>query len=383
MITILVTDRHLVPAGDPLSGWTSLDVTANFNAAGSGTLVAPATPDVLTQVNSDGARLVVIRDGAVFLAGPVEKPGPFDWSADGREQGEPGVITLSFTDDLARIAEMLTYPDPTAASTAQTVTAWTATAANGEVVMRDLVNTNCGPGALSARQIEQLALGTLSGVGGNVTITTRFEPLTDVLRTVALAAGGLGFRTTQQNGQILFDVYAPTDLTGRVRFSRGLGNLREVHYNPQAPTVTAAIVGGDGTGSSRTVRERIDSTAVGRWWRMEQFVNRGDTSSTTEMDQAGDAALAQGAEQAQLAVVAIDLGDQRYGVDYGLGDRVSVEIYPGTEVADVVRAVNLTASPDGGEVVSPLIGSASTTTDSATVTALRDIERRLGRTERN
>jgi hypothetical protein len=379
-ITLLVTDANLVPVGDPVSGWTEVIATPAFNTVGSGQVTMPATPPVLDQINADGARMVVIRDGAYFLGGPIEKPGPFDWSLDqGSDAADPGVVTVSFADDLALLAARRTYPDPAHASTAQTADYYTASAVNAETLLRALVNLNAGPGALAARRVPQLILGTAAGVGTNVNLTTRFEPLADVLRTVALAGGNLGFRTVQVGDNIVFTVYDPTDLAAQIRFSRGLGNLRAIHYDPETPTVTAAIVGGDGTGTGRTIRERVDlSTTV----RLEEFVNRADTTDTTEMDQAGDEALAQGGERAQLSVVAIDTAVQRYGRDYALGDIVTVEIYPGLAITDVVRAVALTATPEAGEVVNPLIGADSTTTVSRMFAQYRQLERRLGRLER-
>lgn len=380
-IKILVTDGNLVPLGDPIEQWTSLSLKLQFNAVGSGTVVLPALPDVLSRVIANRARLLVIRDGAYFMGGPIEAPGPFD-RVTGSDAEQPGQLTIGFADDLAWIANETTYPDPTHASTAQTAAYYTATSTNAETLMRDLVNLNAGPGALAPRQVPALALGSVAGVGTPVNYSTRFEPLCDALRAVALAGGGLGFRTIQSAGQILFEVYQPADLSNRVRFSWGLGNLLEVHYTPQAPTATVAIVGGDGTGSSRTIRERVNSAAVTRWGRIEVFVNQGATSDTTQMDQAGDQALADGGEQAQLSVVAVDADGQRYGTDYQLGDIVAVEVYPGLQISEVVRAVTLTATPDSGEVVSPLIGSDSTITDLPTLKRLRQIEARLGQLER-
>lgn len=383
LITVLITDRDLVPVGDPIAEWTSLDSVLKFNEPAASSITLPATNTILDQVNTDGGRIVLMRDGAIWSAGPIERTGPYTWSAAAGESSGTGQLTVSWTDDLALIAGRLTYPDPTAAETAQATDFYEVTATNAETIMRGLVNLNAGPGALTARRIPQLALGSVAGVGSNIDVKTRFEPVTDVLRSAALAGGGLGFRTRQSGSSILFEVYAPADRTGRIRYSRGLGNLRSFSYEPEAPTCTTAIVGGDGTGSSRTIRSSSDSTATARWWRLERWVNQSSETSTTVMDQAAAEALAAGAERAQLRAETVDTADQRYGVDYQLGDRVSVELYPGVEIAEVVRAVRLTASPDQGEVVTPLIGSSDATTDPRLVALYRSIERRLGRLERS
>lgn len=387
---VLITDRDLNVLGDPVQ-WTSLDVTLRFNEPASGTFTAPASPGLLAQVEGDDTdsarRVVVIRDGAVLVAGPVEQSGPQKWAVDGQDS-DPGTVTVAFSDDLALIATRVTYPTPTAVATAQTIDArWTATG-NAEDIMRSLVNLNAGPGALTARRVPKLILGADMGVGSSITFGTRFEPLCDALRSAAIAGGGLGFRTQQVGTDVEFQVYAPTNRTtgaGAVRFSRGLANLRSYEYEQATPTGTVAIVGGKDEGTSRVVVERVNTTAVSRWWRMEAFVDQRQSDDTVvdpdELNQAGDEELTRSAAAARLSAVTVDTGDQRYGVHYQLGDRVGIELISGVSVSDVVRAVHLTVSPNDGEQISALIGSQESSTDPLWVTHIRDLARRLGRLE--
>lgn len=384
-ITLLITDRDLQAIGDPIAGWTTLDVTLRFNEPASGMFQAPRTAVSAAQL-APGNRVVVIRDGEVVCAGPIEAPGPESWSVEGQASGA-GTVEVRFADDLASVVARVTYPNPAAAATAQTSTArWTATDEAGDVI-RSLVNLNAGPGALTARQVPQLVLGAGAGAGATITFGTRFEPLGDALRSVAITGGGLGFRTRQDmdTNLVVFDVYQPQDLTGTVRFSPGLGNLRSYRYEPQAPAATVAIVGGQDAGTSRVVVERANATAVSDWGRLETFVDRrqsDDTAgSTDELDQAGDEELARRAETARLSSVTVDTDDQRYGTHYQLGDRVSVELMSGVEVVDVVRAVHLQVTPDAGEVVTALIGSQDASSDPQWLTYLRDLARRLDRLE--
>ncbi len=382
-IQILFTDRNLVPVGDPLPVWRELDIVGRFNEPGSGSFKSPVTPDLLDQVQP-GNRVVVIRDGQEFLAGPIEKPGPYQWSlGNSGDDAGAGLLTVTFAEDEALVAGRTVYPDPTVAATAQTTAAyWTRTAANAELVLRDAVNLNAGPGALLARRVPGLVLGTLAGVGSNVTITSRWEPLGDLLRRVALAGGGLGYRTHQVGQSIAFQVYQPRDLTGAVRFSRGLGNLRAITYEPEAPTATVAIVGGPGELEARTIREVVDSAGAASWWRLETFLDQTQTSVTAELDQAGADALASAGEQARLTTVTIDTPTQRYGYEYGLGDRVSVELYPGVEIQDVVRGFHLQANPKTGEIVTAVIGTQEASRDPGWLKIGRDLARRLSQLER-
>lgn len=381
MITLLFTDGALHPIGQPIARFISVVATLNFNAPASVTVTLPALPEYL-DVAAPGNRLQVIRDGKILVAGPVEYQGAISWSVGGQAQdAEPGLLTVAATDDSVWLGCRIVYPDPAAMATAQTATSfYTLTATNTETAMRDLVNLNAGPGALTARRVPNLTLGTLAGVGSSVNVRSRFDPVSDKLRATAIAGGGLGYRVVEDGGALKFVVFQPADLSSSVRFSRGLGNLRSIQYTPQAPTATVAIVGGDGTGTSRTVVERSNSSAVATWGRIETFVND-NSGDTTDLNQAGDTALTSAAEQGQLVVQAIDTPLVKFGRDYPLGAKVSVEIYPGLDLVDVVRSVTVTATKDG-EVVNVQIGTASASSDPTYVRKLRELDRRLGQLER-
>lgn len=380
-VTLLVTDRNLAPVGDPISTWTNLDIVGRFNEPISGSFNAPADTDLMAQLQP-GNRIVVVRDGAVFTAGPIEKPGPFQWEAGGGDNGGRGKVTVHFADDSALVAGKLAYPDPARDATTQTTaTSWTMTA-SAEAVMRALVNVNAGPGALAYRRVPQLVLGALAGIGSTITLTLRYDPLGDALRSAAIAGGGLGYRVAQIGTTIEFQVYAPVDRSAHVRFSRELGNLRSLTFDPEAPTVTAAIVAGQGEGTARQIREVTDATAIASWWRLEAFVDQRQTAVLAELDAAGREALASGGEQAKLTTVTIDTVDQRYGRDYVLGDIVAVELWPGAEVADVVRGFHFQANPKSGEVMTAVIGSQEATRDPRWLAVGRDLYRRIGRLER-
>lgn len=384
MIDLLVTDKSLSVVGDPLSGWTDLQATLNFNEPASGQVTLPAYPEYMALLQP-GNRLMVMRDGEIWCAGPLEVPQEFSWGVGGDvNEPDPGKVTLSFSDDLARVAGYVTYPNP-AASFASQVTATDnvrqITATNAETIIRTLVNENCGPGALVARRIEQLAMDAVAGVGSSTSISTRFEALLDVCRTVA-ATDGLGFRTRQDmaSNQILFGVYEPTDRTATARFSTGLGNLVSVSFKLGAPTATAELVQGGDTGSR--VYIEVNSSAEADWYRVEKLVDQsGTTNANGELTQAGNLELGNDNPQATLATVTVDTDDLKAGRDFGIGDLVTVELPTGLEVVDVVRSITLNATPKGGEVVTSVIGTQDATTSSYIVKTVRNLARKLGRLE--
>jgi hypothetical protein len=386
-IQLLVTDRNLNFVGDPLAKWTKLSCDLNFNAPASGTLELPAWPQHM-ELLQPGNRLVVMRDGAIWCAGPLEEPQDYKW--DLSQNAGVGTVTVGFTDDLARIAGYLTYPEPAKSFTMQTTTnnvvrRWPAR--NAEAIIRDVVNENCGPGAQPVRQIERLVLDVVAGVGGVRSLSTRFEPLLDACRTVA-ATDGLGFRTRQVDDEIRFGVYQPADLTATARFSYGLGNLQSVGFTMAAPLATSELVmGGDDPAQDATppnVREfvEVSSGQAADWYRVEKLIEEsGKTNTDGELAQAGVLALGDDNPQSSLSTVTVDTPSLKAGRDYQLGDRVTVVLPTGLEVADIVQTIHLEATPDDGEQVTTVIGNSDKTTTTATVRAVRDLARRLGRLE--
>ncbi|WP_304455866.1 siphovirus ReqiPepy6 Gp37-like family protein [Nocardiopsis sp. YSL2] len=381
-IQLLITDEDLVVQGDPIDGWTNLDSTLRFNEPASGSVELPAHPEVMAQLQP-GNRIVVIRDQAFWCAGPLEIPQDYAWSVGDSSEPDPGKVSVSFSDDLARIAGYITWPDPALAWGSQPTTdSRQILNTNAETIIRTLVDENCGPGALAARQIPHLVLDTLAGVGTDTSVNTRFEGLLAACRRAAVNGGAIGFRTRQDGTQIVFGVYQPADLTGTARFSRGLGNLRSVQFKQSAPSVTHALVAG-GEDAARTYTEVADTTAADSWWRVEKFVDQSSIADDTngELTNAGNEELAGGSAPVELATVTVDTEDLKAGHDFFLGDRVTVELPTGLEVTDVVRSIHLQATPNGGEYVSSLIGSAEATSDPQTVRLIRDLGRRLGRLE--
>jgi hypothetical protein len=387
---VYFTAPDLSLIGQFIDEYTDLQVVLRFNGVDTMVLTAPASPE-LSALAQPGNRLEVLRDdgdGWTYLTGgPIEKPGDQDWSADGGATADPGQIVIYAADDRAELAKRRTYPTPGNDFEHQTVTGKrTFTATNAEVAMRALVNEQAGPGALTNRKVANLVLGTLASVGSNVTYSSRFNLLTDDLRAIARAGGGLGYRIVRTAAPALaFEVFVPADRSGTVRYSRALGNLRAYSYRSAAPTATVALVGGDGTGTSRVFKEVANSAALAAGWTRNEVFVADDTTDTTELTQNGENALAEAGETAQLVATAIDNSDQRFGRDYGLGDVVGVEIDGVGFITDVVTAVTITVATGGtaaGETVQPQIGTGDPFTDSATLRLLRRLDQRLGRLER-
>lgn len=389
-VKILVADSNLKLLGPPLVGWDKLDCTRKLNEVGTGSFTVPATDTYVAQLTTPGNRIHVMLDDKEWISGPIEQPGAYSWSVGGDDSG-PGNISIGFADNLAYLTWRLIYPNPAAAATAQgTTKQYQSTGVNNNTEIRNLVNKNAGPGALTARQIPHLVLGTAAtGIGGNVTVTARFDALTDILRDIASQQGSLVFDVLMNaSNQLEFNVRAPVDRSGKVVFSRSRNNLSSLTTDPQAPTANAAIVFPDVDNTDQTITERTNSASITAWGRVEKGVSRTDldgtpttAQKTAQWQQDGDLALLDGHESVNITATVVDTADQQYGVHYLMGDTVTVELVQGTYTTDVVSQVQLTASPSDGVRVVPTIGNGNDKVGDPIIALVRDITRRVGRLE--
>lgn len=378
--TILVTDADLNVLGDPITTWTSIDVTLRFNEPGSGQFVAPGDDWIRDQLQA-GCRVVVIRNGVVLISGPMEDY--LEEQSDDGENAGVGTVTVSFGDDLAKIVARQAYQNPALTPETQATDHWTFTG-NAEDGLRQFVDTQAGPGARAERRIPHLVLGSDNGVGTSITVSADLMgPAGDLMRDMASTGGGLGFRAVQDtaNQQILFQVYQPADKSNSVRFGFGLGNLKYRSYQLSAPKVTTVIVGGQGTGADRYVTARTNSAEEASWGRYESLVSARGTAA--DLADQGDKALADGAATTRVVASVVDTEDQRFPDDYGLGDKVAIEGRRGTDFADVVQNVHIQVYATAGEIVSAMVGSQAATTDPYWVKRLQDIDAKLNQLARS
>ncbi|MGK5677527.1 Gp37-like protein [Actinoplanes sp. URMC 104] len=399
--TILVTDPNLNVLGDPLHEWSSLQATIKWKEPGSGQVVIPAYRYVLEQL-VPGCRIVIIRrvlgQSKVLIGGPMEQM--LRERGDDGENGGVGKVTVTFADDLSSLATRLTYPNPALLPQDQTTDYWTYSG-NPEQGMLTLVNTQCGPGARSERRIPKLTVAPFSGISGTGTVALgptsdvnpreRLEHVTDVLRkicTLGVGAGqhpdSLGFRVrqTQTNGQdvLLFEPVRSRNLAGDVHFSLAMGNLKYFAYELSAPTLTTAIVGGQGDGADRFVVEMNNTDPKATvWGRMEGYVPQPGTATNLERIDAARQAWAEGGPTVRLASNAADTVDQRYGAHYDVGDIVSLDLGQGETVSAPVQTVSLQAWPTAGEVVGTTIGDQSAVYETPWNKAQRILDTRVGR----
>lgn len=294
--------------------------------------------DRALQALAAGSRVAAFWDAVQVMRGPVVK-----W--DGA--GPVGEVTVTVEDDF-RVFRNLGWPKPDALITAQT-DEFKRYEGPTETVIKDAVAD------LATVLGESWTVGASAGLGSTQRVEVRFDPLVDTLGPLADAdlltwaiSDGV---VTVTEGELF-----PRELTVES------GVLGSYKWSLSAPTVTRAVVGGEGDGASRVLREYTDSAREATWgFKSAKFVDSKLAEGVTDLSPDAAVAFAEGSGGASVSSELVENSWFRFG-KYKVGDRVHVVVGP-VDTTEVIRRVTIDASPADGEVVVPFIGDVSGSDD--------------------
>lgn len=268
-----------------------------------------ATSDRVVGMLSPGWS-VVYNDRGINLSGCIQS---FVYEVnDGRS-----ILRVSGRDDMVRLQDRLVYPDPMAPIDSQSVARYEATGRSAKLA-KDLVRYNLGLGSTPSRRSPGVYV-VEAGPDGNVTRVS--ERLSTVLAACQklLTPDSLRMSMLRDPDGVAFSVQVTRDLSRRVRL-KATGEV-----SMSAPTGNVIVVGGQGVGADRTLLEYPGD--VGDWGhRVEVFKDRRDTDSAEDLEKSGRELLADGAQSHSARVKIEEHPGKIFGVDYYLGDKVSVEL---------------------------------------------------------
>jgi len=224
-------------------------------------------------------------------------------------------------------------------------------------VAKELVYFNAGLGAcsdhFSTRAIPFLNTGMPTAQGLTVTANSRGENLLTQVQNVCLS-GGVNFKTTQINGELVFDTFMGNDLTqdGNLIFSVESGNLKEYVYTYGPPTANMIWGCGPQTGPDKQMLPSGDINSIQQYGRWESWISAatavaGDTPAqiAANMVQTNNLALSQSVINGQLTLTIQETDQVRYPRDFGLGDKVRVMV--GTMPVDEIITTIMYSLPSG------------------------------------
>ena len=233
-----------------------------------------------------------------------------------------------------------------------------------EVAMRTILT--------NAVAIPHVQLGTLRGITETIDFQATYKKLLSTEQKIAKQCQlGFRFRPDFTNKTITFEVYKGLDRSmaqsdrARVIFSEDFRNLNRAIFEENDQVYSnVCYVGGKGEGSERVFVTVGDTTSTGLE-RREVFVNGSDISDENltnaqyleALRQRGREKLAEMAYYQSVECEAIPYGNFEYGVDYDLGDIVTIK-KESWGVGENLRLFGVTEVYENGtSTIQPIFGN--------------------------
>lgn len=320
-----------------------------FNNVGSWEINLRGDSSIAALLRAGGAGILVIGPAGTIISGPTTS------ATLKQTQDDPiGVWNISGVDDTVILNERLAYPDPFYSDVTAQTNEYDSRGGRNSTVIYGFINRNIGPSAPVARKISNLTLTADTIFGSTVGIDARFESLGQIVRKLA-QIDRLGFKIMQVGVNLVFTVFQPQDLSASIRMDIANNRLQSSDYTYSVPTVTRAIVAGQGEGIDRTLIEvtTSNSTAAESTWgrRIEQFIDGRSSNDTANLTDAGTSVLNDGGMTiTAIAVQPTDIDTMRYQIDWNLGDTIAV-VVGGDTITQIIQEVGISIESDGVRVI--------------------------------
>jgi hypothetical protein len=325
--------------GDPIS----LVVTPRFNQTGTGVIIVETDHHSVPFMLADGARIVLELRGAFLMSGKINRRDAEGPSVD-------GTVTIYFKDDFRLMHNILGYPVPGNALTAQTSEYRTYTG-TAESILKTAVTEN-----MVTRLGLPISVASNQGRGGTVPdgVKLRFHPLYERMFP-AIENAGLGVTFKQSGFQIVCDVYVPPVFAQPLTEDSGV--VQSWSWSNIDATATHVVAGGAGEGTARTFRDVKDTALQGAQNDViELFQDARDADTAAITLSRAQAGLEENAPKSGFSIQLSETEHFQYGKD-GLvvGARVTVGIGLVTRT-DILRECTLSYTRDEGLVTTPTVG---------------------------
>ena len=325
--------------GDPIS----LVATPRFNQTGTATIVVETEHHAVPFLLADGARVVLSLRGQFLMSGKVnlrQAEGPTIQST----------LTFYVKDDFRLLHQIIGYPVPGAALTAQT-SEYGVYIGNAETIVKNIVMAN-----MITRLGMAVTCATNSNRGTTVPdgVSLRFHPLYERLFP-AIEKAGIGVTFKQVGTGIVCDVFVPPVFPRTLTEASGV--VDSWSWASEDPIATHVVAGGTGDGVARVFTDVRDTALeVAHNDIFELFRDARDADTLAILASRAQESLDESAPKSGFAVSLSETEHYQYGTD-GLvvGAQVTIDLGFVTRT-DVLREVTLSYTRDEGYVATPVIG---------------------------
>lgn len=233
-----------------------------------------------------------------------------------------------------------------------------------------IARENFGSSAVPGRNITALEVTIMANRSQGATVEKKFawRQMLNVMQDVAEAS-------RQQGIEVYFDlvpvvisdavvgfefrtnvyqlgVDRTADTQNPVYFGKTWGNLQRARYEiDHRDEITFVFAGGQGEETNRKiVTASSDGYYESIWNHCEAFVDARNEDTTAGVTNRARTALEEGRPKKRFSGELLDTAQARYGVDWGFGDRVTVE-YRRMQFDGMLRGVRLSVDGSGQETI--------------------------------
>jgi len=173
-------------------------------------------------------------------------------------EGHPATRSFTVGDDKAVLWNLTGWPRPSKPAGGQTDTHWKLTG-KAESVFKRIVGENKG------RHFQPITVAPDLGRGGQITVASRFDKLSDLLPPLLDEAGlGVSVIQAEDNSGLVVDVYPKRKHSTALSDRSGV-IVGDTSYADANPTVTRVIVGAGGEGTARVFAQYVDTAREAEW----------------------------------------------------------------------------------------------------------------------
>lgn len=192
--------------------------------------------------------------------------------------------------------------------------------------------------------------------------------------TLASTFSSLCDRSAQEGVPLFFDLVPDTDNRLTLKVVENQLGVDRSTYNPivfsplmnnlikptlarrSSDSTNVGYIGGDGQDEARLIVKLTNSAALARTpWRREKLFDESDIGSETLLTQRGKELMRTNSEKYFLSGQALDLPGQLFGVHYGYGDKVQINLNNFVTSA-LVQAFSIKSDSEGDKLDIKLAG---------------------------
>lgn len=358
-----------------------LTAVLRYNNVGSWSISLPFDHRLVDELRAPSAGIIISLGDNVIFSGYTTSA-----KLEQSQENPLGDWIIEGVDDSVILAEHLAYPLPSVADVTLQTQANDHRTGYAETVIKGFVEDNISAGAGTVRALPHLSVETDLMRGTAVTGTARFTNLQDLIYGLA-QTGGIGYRVEQVGDGVQFQVFEPVDRSQTIRMDLDNGKLTRTEYVYGQPKATRVIVGGAGEAEERVFYEGSNATSLAAetaWARrVEKFIDsRGGDAADVLEQSAAEALVDEGKTIVNMSVTPSDDQTMRFGVDWNLGDRVTIVVGL-VESTAVVTEVGINVAEDGVRIGATVGTPVAVDYESKLISAQKSQDERISNLERN